>query len=324
MKIKKILLKDMGEGLLFAYPENTISGDENFQVGFSVGRLEKNKKLCFGNNRVSSCHTVMDGQAEVLNGWAEALNGQAEVLNGSVKVHSFKPGESFSCEENERIEVTGSGQVFNMFMAGGIRGFIRKVTLKKEQKMRVGEPMGVSVMAFAGLEAGFYLESGKERIQCEAGSAVIVQVDKQEFQSLTFIPEQAGMSMLCATGVRLGSHDFGKFVGVHFLERREGVCKARLDIRPEHMNPIGTVHGGCLFTLADAVCGIAASSHGSICTTVSSNIQFLNAAFRPKYLIAEAKPKKLGRKIRTFLVEIWDDKGTLICTVDMIFYSLQQ
>ena len=107
------------------------------------------------------------------------------------------------------------------------------------------------------------------------------------------------------------------------MDRGGGAGKARLVIRPYHMNPIGTVHGGCLFTLAVAVCGIAASSMGGICTTVNSNIQFLNAAFGPKYLIAEAKPKKLGRKIRSFLIEIRDDRDVLICTVDMVFYSLQ-
>ena len=87
---------------------------------------------------------------------------------------------------------------------------------------------------------------------------------------------------------------------------------------------MGNMNTLAVATLADAACGIAASSLGGICTTVNSNIQFLNAAFWPKYLIAEAKPKKFGRKIRTFLVEIRDDRDTLICTVDMVFYSLQQ
>ena len=171
--------------------------------------------------------------------------------------------------------------------------------------------------------AGLELEWDGKKLECEPGSAIIVEVNKQEFLNLKLFPEKTGMSIACATRVLLKNHDFGKFIGVHFLERGEGTCKARLDIRPEHMNPIGTVHGGCLFTLADAVCGIAASSMGGICTTVNSNIQFLNAAFGPKYLIAEAKPKKLGRKIRSFLIEIRDDRDVLICTVDMVFYSLQ-
>lgn len=310
MKITKILLKDTGENLFFSYPEHTVLEEDDFRIGFSVNRLDENRKIHFGSDTVSSCHVLLDGRAETVN---------REFGNQAVQA-----GQTFSCEEKDRMELTGTGRVFNMFMAGGVRGFIRKMALEKEKKIRAGEAMGASVLAFLGFDAGFLLEWGGERVQCEKGSALIIEIDKQEFFSMTLIPEKAEMSMICVTGVMLNNHDFGKFVGVHFLERGEGTCKARLDIRPEHTNPIGTVHGGCLFTLADAACGIAASSTGSICTTVNSNIQFLNAAFWPKYLIAEAKPKKLGRKIRTFLVEIRDDKDVLICTVDMVFYSLQQ
>ena len=310
MKITKILLKDTGENLFFSYPEHTVLEDDQFRIGLSVNQLDENKKLCFGSDIVSSYHILLDGRADAEN----RESGK----------RTFQAGQTFSCEEQERMELTGEGRVFNMFMAGGVRGFIRKMTLDKEKKMRVGEAMGACVMAFSGFDTGFWMEWNGEKYHCEAGSVAVVEIDKQEFASLNFIPEKANMPMACVTGVLLNNHDFGKFVGVHFLERGEGTCKARLDIRPEHMNPIGTVHGGCLFTLADAVCGIAASSLGGICTTVNSNIQFLNAAFWPKYLIAEAEPKKLGRKIRTFLVEIRDDKDVLICTVDMVFYSLQQ
>ncbi len=310
MRITKILMKNMGDSIFYSHPENMTQEDENFRIGFSVNQLSEKEKLHFGSDHVSSYHILMDGQAES--------------ANGELGVRRIEAGQTFSCEEHEQMELSGEGHLFNMFMAGGVRGFIRSVTLEKEKKMRIGEAMGASALAFFGFDAGFCLEWGEEKYQCEQGSVVVVEIDKQEFSSLSFIPEKAGMSMICVTGVMLSNHDFGKFIGVHFLERGEGTCKARLDIRPEHTNPIGTVHGGCLFTLADAVCGIAASSMGSICTTVNSNIQFLNAAFWPKYLIAEARPKKLGRKIRTFLVEIWDDKDVLICTVDMVFYSLQQ
>lgn len=310
MKITKVLLKDVGERLFFSYPEHTVLENVDFRIGLSVSQLDENKKLYFGSDHVSSYHIMLDGRAETVN----CESGK----------QTFGIGQTFSCEEQERMELTGTGRVFNMFMAGGVRGFIRKMILDKEKKMRVGEAMGACVMAFLGFDTGFRMEWNGEECSCEAGSGVVIEIDKKEFVSLNFIPEKTNMPIACVTGVLLNDHDFGKFVGVHFLERGEGICKARLDIRPEHMNPIGTVHGGCLFTLADAVCGIAASSLGGICTTVNSNIQFLNAAFWPKYLIAEAVPKKLGKKIRTFLVEIRDDKEMLICTVDMVFYSLQQ
>ena len=307
MKITKFFMNNIEETMFYSYPENTDSENKAFKIGFSVSSLAE--KIPFGRDDVSSSHMLLEG-------WGEfSKDGSA--------IRTVRAGEAFFCEEKERIEFSGDGRLFNMFMAGGVRGFVRKMSIEKEKRMRVGEAMAASVVALLGLDAGFELEWDGKKLECEPGSAIIVEVNKQEFLNLKLFPEKTDMSIACATGVLLKNHDFGKFIGVHFLERGEGTCKARLDIRPEHMNPIGTVHGGCLFTLADAVCGIAASSMGGICTTVNSNIQFLNAAFGPKYLIAEAKPKKLGRKIRSFLIEIRDDRDVLICTVDMVFYSLQ-
>lgn len=90
------------------------------------------------------------------------------------------------------------------------------------------------------------------------------------------------------------------------------------------MNPIGTVHGGCLFTLADAVCGIAASSLGGICTTVNSNIQFLNAGLLSEIPGCGGKTEKNRPEDQNFSGGNRDDRDILICTVDMVFYSLQQ
>lgn len=310
MRIKKVLLEDSGKALLTSSPENTLPGDENFRVGFSASRLSEESVLNFGTSGISSCHVLMDGVGECTH------DGQEK--------HKIAPAEVVNCEEGDHIGLTGNGIVFNMLMAGGVRGFIREQILTAELKLRVGESVGASVQAFFGYDSGFTVLYNGESLYCEKGSGIVLEMENHEFMTITLVPENDGMRLGSATGVMLKSHDFGKYIGVHFLERREGVCKARLDIRKEHMNPIGTVHGGCLFTLADAVCGMAASSLGGICTTVNSNIQFLNAAFYPAYLTAEAKPKKIGRKLRTFVVEIRDDKDVLISTVDMVFYCLQK
>ena len=46
------------------------------------------------------------------------------------------------------------------------------------------------------------------------------------------------------------------------MELDEGYCKGELEVTDQHMNPLGTVHGGCLYTLADTVAGFAAASCG--------------------------------------------------------------
>ncbi|MDD3221046.1 MAG: PaaI family thioesterase [Clostridia bacterium] len=308
MKINKINLKNISNKVLFCDPENGKS--EDFRISFSIDELKMDEAVRFGGEGLSSYHILLDGEARC--------------SYGDERWQELSPIETCTCEEEEHMAVTGQGRFFNMIMAGGVRGFIRIVSMDDIFNMRVGEGVGDCRIALMGFDGGFQLDWDGNSVSCEEGDGLVLELKRQEFCQLKLIPEKKGMRLISASAVLLNPNDFGKYIGVHFLERGEGTCKARLEIRPEHMNPIGTVHGGCLFTLADAACGIAASSTGGICTTVTSNIQFLNAAFQPKYLTAVAKPKKLGHKIRNFLVEIRDDKEVLICTVDFVFYSLQK
>ena len=52
---------------------------------------------------------------------------------------------------------------------------------------------------------------------------------------------------------------FIELIGIKIIEADEGYCKAELKVNDRHLNPLGTVHGGCLYTLADTVAGFAAA-----------------------------------------------------------------
>ncbi|MFR0985361.1 MAG: hypothetical protein ACLSFZ_01225 [Frisingicoccus sp.] len=97
MKITKILLKDTGESLFFSYPEHTVLEDAQFRVGLSVNQLDESKKLYFGSDIVSSYHILLDGRADAEN-------------HESGK-RTFRTGQTFSCEEQKRMELTGEGRV---------------------------------------------------------------------------------------------------------------------------------------------------------------------------------------------------------------------
>lgn len=58
------------------------------------------------------------------------------------------------------------------------------------------------------------------------------------------------------------SDKFIELIGIKIIEADEGYCKAELEVDDRHLNPLGTVHGGCLYTLADTVAGFAAASCG--------------------------------------------------------------
>lgn len=71
---------------------------------------------------------------------------------------------------------------------------------------------------------------------------------------------------------------FAENAGVVLLEVREGYSKAKLEIKPEHLNAGARTQGGAIFTLADLALAAAANSHGTLAFSLSSSITFLRAS----------------------------------------------
>ena len=107
---------------------------------------------------------------------------------------------------------------------------------------------------------------------------------------------------------------FGNLVGIVPVEVREGYARCEMVIREEHMNPLNTVHGGCLYTLADTTGGTASATYGTITPTLSGELHFLNAAVGVETLTAEAGILKCGKSIRVMEIRITDETGRLIAT----------
>ena len=97
------------------------------------------------------------------------------------------------------------------------------------------------------------------------------------------------------------SGGFAKHTGIEILEAENGHALGRIVLGKVHGNSIGAVHGGCIFTLIDTVAGTAFVTTGKICTTLSSNIDFLSAAIESKELTAQAVPARIGYHIACLL-----------------------
>jgi len=102
-----------------------------------------------------------------------------------------------------------------------------------------------------------------------------------------------------------------KYLGIELVEVLDGGAIAKLDIQDEHLNSIGTVHGGTIFTLADFTFAVAASTQGKISVAINVNISYMKAA-RNGTLIAIAKKISLNPKIGSYTVNVYDDKGDII------------
>jgi len=95
------------------------------------------------------------------------------------------------------------------------------------------------------------------------------------------------------------------------LEHGPGFAKARLQISPNHLNSVDTVHGGVLFALADAAFSVASNSHGAVSVSIQASIANFQAV-REGALSASAREVARNPKLATYSVEVRDDSGSLV------------
>jgi acyl-CoA thioesterase len=111
-----------------------------------------------------------------------------------------------------------------------------------------------------------------------------------------------------------------KFWSIEPLECEQGHGKAQMTITENHINGLGIVHGGALFTLADITMIMTITGGGNHCVTLSSNISYLNPA-RIGPLVAEAILISETKKIAHIEVAVNDGEGILVCRCTFIAYK---
>jgi uncharacterized protein (TIGR00369 family) len=106
-----------------------------------------------------------------------------------------------------------------------------------------------------------------------------------------------------------------RFVGFRLVETDPGIAVFELDARPEHANPMGTLHGGILCDVADAAMGMAFAStlgEGESFTTLELKINFLKP-FWTGTLRATGKVVKRGSTVGMVECDVVDPAtGALI------------
>ena len=133
--------------------------------------------------------------------------------------------------------------------------------------------------------------------------------------------EQNGKKLLLDTGA---SNLFAENAGVVLLEVRKGYSKAKLEIKPEHLNAGARTQGGAIFTLADLALAAAANSHGTLAFSLSSTITFLRASGPGDTLFAEARERYIGRSTGCYQVDITNQDGELIATFESSVFRKDQ
>jgi acyl-CoA thioesterase len=116
---------------------------------------------------------------------------------------------------------------------------------------------------------------------------------------------------------------FARHCGAVLLEAGNGCSKAKMKIEPYHMNGLGIVQGGAVFTLADFAFAAACNSHETAAVALNVSITFIKAT-RTGELTAIAEEASLNPKVGTYVIRVTDDRGDLVALFNGLAYRTKE
>lgn len=116
---------------------------------------------------------------------------------------------------------------------------------------------------------------------------------------------------------------FAEVLGVEFVEAAEGSATVKMPIKEVHRNSVGTVHGGVIFSLADAAFSIASNSHGQLAVAINAHITYMKAATKG-VLTAKAVEVAKHPRLATYAIDVRDDEDDLIASFQGMVYRKKE
>ncbi len=117
------------------------------------------------------------------------------------------------------------------------------------------------------------------------------------------VPDEAGV----------GPKDpFAEHLGIQFFPAENGATSAELTVATRHLSPQGMVHGGMLYTMAEAVLTKASNSHGILANALDVSVSFAAPARMGDRLTAVAEEVALRRRTAVYTVKIKNQRDELV------------
>jgi acyl-CoA thioesterase len=117
--------------------------------------------------------------------------------------------------------------------------------------------------------------------------------------------------------------EFVKHCGIELVSLAPGHAVTRLKVQPWHLNAVGIVQGGAIFTLADYAFAVASNSHGTVAVGINVGITYMKSASSGT-LTAEAQEVALNPKLASYTVNVTDDGHSLIAIFQGLVYRKPQ
>lgn len=97
---------------------------------------------------------------------------------------------------------------------------------------------------------------------------------------------------------------FARLLGMELLEVADGRARVALTAGPQHGNFLGLVHGGAVFSLADAALAAASNSRGDTAVATVVTIHLLQASHAGDRLLAEAAQEHRTGRLALYRITV--------------------
>ncbi len=112
---------------------------------------------------------------------------------------------------------------------------------------------------------------------------------------------------------------FARENGIRVVEVRLGFGRTEMTVEPRHLNSVGILQGGALFTLADLAFAVASNSHGVVAVACQADVTFFKAV-RSGKLTAAAEEIARTHKLSTCVIRVTDESGDLVALFKGLAY----
>lgn len=116
---------------------------------------------------------------------------------------------------------------------------------------------------------------------------------------------------------------FVNHCGIELVSYKTGYAMTRMEVHPRHLNALGIVQGGAIFTLADYAFGVASNSYGTAAVGINVSITYMKAT-TSGVLTAEAKEVSQNPKLSSYTVNVTDSSGHLVAVFQGLAYRKKQ
>ena len=111
-------------------------------------------------------------------------------------------------------------------------------------------------------------------------------------------------------------------VGIKLEETGKGFARAGLEIRGDHLNGVGIVQGGVIYSIADYAFAAASNYSDEKVVGVDTSISFVHSA-RAGRIYAEANEISRSRSFSVCRVSVYDGDGNLLAIMNARGYVIR-